>query len=372
MLEYLDDVYYNGCVPYKAFLINSFDGGIDGKHIYIMGSGVESFLAYNLLKDRTTILGFVDNNLRVVGERSLDGGTYNAVEAVYGKDACIVIATSRKYLNNNRWKLLLHNVDKYSMFFGNNCINFEDDDMDLLVKSVNKSVFSSVMEKNFPPMNNVSIRTQAFLEPFVYMLTSTLYWGGIYKHIKRKQFKNLLEIGPGRGILSWMVNKSCKVEELAWQVYSKDEADKLEDQEYYNIYNDIKKDKKIELIAGITEDPKFDIDKKYDCIIMTEVMEHFTTNPVTVLKKIGTWMHENSLLCVSTPNWGALHIYESYKELPEYSEIVDTKFEAYHPGHTYQFSKQEMDEIFEEAGFKVVSYELTETKNHSYIVKLKN
>ena len=104
---------------------------------------------------------------------------------------------------------------------------------------------------------------------------------------------------------------------------------------------------------------------------MTEVMEHFTTNPVTILKKVGTWMHKDSVLCVSTPDWGALHIYESYKELPEYSEIVGTKFEDYYPGHTYQFSKQEMDEVFEEAGFEVISYELTETKNHSYIVKLK-
>lgn len=135
MLECLGGVYYSGNRHYKAFLLNSCGKEIkECKEIYIMGSGQESFMAYNLLKDRVKVLGMIDNNDKLAGKPAVCGGVYRSIKEVYGDDVCIVIATRRKYLIN-----------------------------------------------------------------------STTFWEPVFDYISRFKFMSCLEIGPGRGLLSYMI-----------------------------------------------------------------------------------------------------------------------------------------------------------------------
>lgn len=374
MLECLGGVYYSGNRHYKAFLLNSCGKEIkECKEIYIMGSGQESFMAYNLLKDRVKVLGMIDNNDKLAGKPAVCGGVYRSIKEVYGDDVCIVIATRRKYLNNNRWQMLVHNVEKYSLFFVVECADLNITDIKL-AEAINSCVFNTGLETDLPPVNNVHISARFFLNPIEYLINSTTFWEPVFDYISRFKFKSCLEIGPGRGLLSYVIRESSGcINKLDWIVYEKHERDTLENQEWYNCYNKINKTSTdINVIKGIVEKPSFDIKGKYDLIIMTEVLEHFTTRPDAVIRKMRTWLNKDGVICISTPDYEPLHIYETYTEMPEYVETEGNTEEYFYTGHTYQYRKGELDTIFRGAGLEIVIYQLSASGHHNYVLKQKD
>lgn len=369
MIECLGNVYHKGTINYKAFLLNASGCSIEFQNdIYIMGSGEESFIAYNLLKDKVNIKGMIDNNTAIKGKKSLCGVPYRTVREVYSEKSCIVVATPRKHLNNNRWQLLIHGIDNYCLFFINECADIDSGEQ-YVMDAINKSVFINGFEHDLPPVNNVSALNQYFLSPIDYLLSSTCMWHPGFEYlIKMRQCNSLLEIGPGRGIFTYMLTQINRdISNVDWCVYESHEKDCLENQEYYNIFNALVQcGVHINILKGMIEKPSYNIEKKYDLIVMTEVIEHFTTNPQNVIKKMCSWLNKKGVICISTPDYSPLHIYEHLDEMPEYNDDSEM---FYYVGHTYQYRKEELDKIFQMEGLEVLLYEKSMFGHHNYILQ---
>ena len=109
---------------------------------------------------------------------------------------------------------------------------------------------------------------------------------------------------------------------------------------------------------------------KYDLIIMTEVFEHFVLNPINTLLKIASALKNHGKLIITTPNWGHLHIYKSWSELPNSSTInINRYLELNECGHTYQYSRTELESIFEKSKLIVRKYELSDSNNHNFLLE---
>ena len=130
--------------------------------------------------------------------------------------------------------------------------------------------------------------------------------------------------------------------------------------------------KQIGIQYGYIERDEYVILKKYDLIVMTEVFEHFALNPVKTIKKLSRALEKNGRFVLTTPNWGHVHIYDSWTELPE-SEEVDIKryLQLTKCVHTYQYRKDELLSIFEKAELTVERYELSDENNHNFVLKRK-
>ena len=94
----------------------------------------------------------------------------------------------------------------------------------------------------------------------------------------------------------------------------------------------------------------------FDRIYLTEVLEHFNFHPLITLRKIRDHLSENGKLYLSTPDaaeWGRVDKYYtaiSDIPLPDKSmQIIDD--------HIYQYNKDELLLLLNEAGFSVDKFD---------------
>lgn len=104
--------------------------------------------------------------------------------------------------------------------------------------------------------------------------------------------KNVLEMGYGDGILTSY---------LAFQKRSK--LDLIEGSELL-VKKAQKKHRNINIINELFEN--YNPEKKYDVIIASHVLEH-VDNPVEILRKIKSWMHNKSICVIHVPNRNSYH-----------------------------------------------------------------
>lgn len=117
-------------------------------------------------------------------------------------------------------------------------------------------------------------------------------------------------------------------------------------------------------------------DGLYDKIIFTEILEHLYYNPVPTLKKLHDKLAYNGCLYLSTPDsnsmWGKINKYYKtiedmpyphYKDKPDFNTIDE---------HIYQYNKQELEQIIEQAGFIIKKFSLTdrEYRGNHFCLKL--
>ena len=126
----------------------------------------------------------------------------------------------------------------------------------------------------------------------------------------------------------------------------------------------------IMLEKGYIESDRYQLTKQYDAIIMTEVFEHWVTNPLPVMKKLAAALKSDGRVFLTTPNWGHLYMYDSWKDMKDYKDLKsEEQYLSMYAGHTYQYSRAELDEIFALAGLEVVKYALSDSNNHNYLLE---
>lgn len=111
---------------------------------------------------------------------------------------------------------------------------------------------------------------------------------------------------------------------------------------------------------------------KFDLIICTEVIEHFNFNPVRSLVKMRELLDEFGHIVLSTPSaesWGrTTKYYTSLDEIPNFTGEKVTFIDD----HIWQYTKEELESLFEDANLKIVKYELSEGVNgffhHCYLL----
>ena len=79
-----------------------------------------------------------------------------------------------------------------------------------------------------------------------------------------------------------------------------------------------------------------------------------------------SWLNKKGVICISTPDYSPLHIYEHLDEMPEYNDDSEM---LYYVGHTYQYRKEELDKIFQMEGLEVLLYEKSMLGHHNYILQ---
>lgn len=175
--------------------------------------------------------------------------------------------------------------------------------------------------------------------------------------------KTMLEIGPGKGLFSAVVHRMNSCIQIEWLMFDMMDKSVEAVEGRYNWWPA----NMFRAYFGMIEEPQYKIDKKFDIIVMTEVMEHFSANPRAALCKIADMLEEDGELYLSTPDWGHLPIYDTYYDIPDFTSVEE--YRAAYIGHSYQYTKAELFQILDECGLRVERYALTDGNNHNLLVR---
>lgn len=151
----------------------------------------------------------------------------------------------------------------------------------------------------------------------------------IKKYLDKKEYKAILEIGPGRsgGMIKYFAdNKDKRVECVEISKYASE----------YLMNN------KIKTFNGQIFD--FTSTGKFDLIIATEVIEH-EPDPARFIKSVYSLLNNNGLFFLSTGNMGSLRAQFNGKEW----YYMDP------PAHVSYFNKDNIRQVLINSGFKDVS-----------------
>lgn len=99
---------------------------------------------------------------------------------------------------------------------------------------------------------------------------------------------------------------------------------------------------------------KFETDKKYDVIIMGDIIEHVSA-PIDALKKAHSLMAPGGVLWISTPNYNS-----AYTRLMKYEDPMWNQ-----KNHFTYFSYETMVPFFDAEGLEVVRYDISDRYNGS-------
>lgn len=192
----------------------------------------------------------------------------------------------------------------------------------------------------------------------------------IYDFLKGHPDAKILEIGPGWGLMSFVIARLFPKVEIDWLLYGNKgkefvgtyEAGLSKVRDYSKSINTITYGI-IELDYSVVEE------NMYDLVVMTEVFEHFVLNPVDTMSIIRKSLKNGGRMVLTTPNWGHLTTYNSWKNLPTKLEINDERYmDLKECGHVYQYSKEELMEIFKEANWNIEKYDISESNNHNFLI----
>lgn len=387
-VEYLDFVSYQKTMQKCAFLFSTDDDLEtlkNEKNVYLFGTGLESYQARTILERKgIKIDGYLDNFKENQG-KSINGILVNNPYDYFKKvDGVVVIAVPRQHINYVRLQLMIYNIERYSIFFIEDFHSFSNDMLQQIHEYIMDGVNWIGLDKRkmldaVPYVQISSGLDGAKLGNLNYLLYSTTWSNHVYKWLF-EEYKNIeemievLEIGPGHGLLSYVLKRIKRNINLEWICFdSKDKVSRESNENYERSLEKIRElypEDSIILNKGFFESDEYKLEKKYDLIIMTEVFEHFVTNPLTLTKKISSALKLGGKLYLTTPDWGHLYMYESWKEMKDYSEFEsEEQYLSMYAGHTYQYSKAELDEIFQLAGLKVVKYALSDARNHNYLLE---
>ncbi len=369
-IDFIDIIRYEAGWPYAAFLIAD-EEKIHDKEVVIFGVGNE---AYNVCKFLTNkgidIKGFVNNDSMMKGKLFCGHKILHAQE-IWGQDYYVIVAmTQLRYANEVIWQLKVHGYQDYGLAFVDRFHRFDNDVLHNYIMEVFNNILCDGKQMNqiCAPIPNVG--PQGTILRSIPELCWTTTWSNeiidwIYeKHGNGNDEKlDMLEIGPGKGVLSLVVKKINESININWLMYETNEQSEKAVQGRYTSYPA----NQFPCYYGMIENPKYHIEEKFDLIVMTEVMEHFNTNPIPVFQKIAGMLKENGRLYVSTPNGPHLFIYDDWKQMPDYLDVEHYE----HIGHAYQYTKNEMDDLFEKCGLEIERYALADSNNHNCILKRK-
>lgn len=388
-LEYLGKTVYR-----KQNLMQGFYIGIKAdlemlkeskkKIVLFGGTGDNGFFAETLLAQKgVNVYGYADNSAKLQGKTLRGKIIYSPYEIINNDEFFVIIATSNSNINYMRLQLLAHGMKDYGIFLETMHHDFQEENEELqerLMNAINILCFEGEDEESALPHVGIAIGGDgAKLGDVNWLLMSTIWshWAYLWieEILEKEKKKKILEVGPGFGLMSLVFLEKYKEIQIDWAIYgeSSNSLEAMPGKGYAKGLKKIKKqyEQQIKERWGQIELDNLTLEQqKYELIIMTEVFEHFVLNPVSTLRKLVDALREDGYLILTTPNWGHVHIYNSWKDMPEKEAISEEEyFSLAKCGHTYQYTKDELEEIIRRANLKVVRYELSDSNNHNYILQ---
>lgn len=185
----------------------------------------------------------------------------------------------------------------------------------------------------------------------------------IYKLGRRAAQLKYLEIGAGTGIMSFALKKllgekisidwlDVPVKETYWQENSTGH------------FQELMKKYGVRQFHGYVEtDESFPTgmaQKKYDCIVLAQVMEHFIFRPSDVFRRLADLLTPKGMIYVAVPNDYRFYNVRSWKEMPSAAELDQAARERRIAindfGHFHEYSKEQAEEVFEAAALETIYY----------------
>lgn len=364
--------YYNGRYSTSLYLLSAWnEDELRKKRIVIFGGGIIGHLAQIELGRRDIpVYGYVDNNPYLHGRKIGSTAILSPYEFVPPPRTNVhfVVCVATKSINTVRLQLERNGILDYSI-----CCELTSFWWDDSGKNMNELVDKSIniLAAHYDVPLKKYEDTYCPLGQIQYSLNSVRFWHPIAEWIidSLKNDDNILDLGPGAGMLSVMIRTANRNVPISWLNYG-----------YENAWNNAKMfdyisngGKNGKLMSGYLENLEEQIEGSYSLIIMTEVMEHFVCNPVPTLKKISNALKENGTLYLSTPNWEHYLIYKSWKDMPLFQDMGSYQKLSEGMGeHIYQYSKEELFEVIEAAGLVVMRYEESSGINQNLIIKRKS
>ena len=376
-LKYIETVKMGGKAP-RALFILSDEEKIKNSKIAIFGTGIEAYLTYMYMSNIGIEVSCFLNNDSKLEHRKFCGREILRPFNVISQDYYIIISVGElKFYNEILWQLKAYHNNNYAVVFIDSFHDFSGTSQNLqnaVMEEINRILCNGKsMEEIVAPSINVGNSLKIFKE--INELCWTTTWSNQliawmfekyrYEGMPQNEIK-LLEIGPGKGLFSAMVHNINAKIDINWLMFEMEEESNIAVKDRYTWYPA----NLFKTYYGKIEKPEYSIDDKYDIIIMTEVFEHFVLNPIPTMKKIASFLKEDGEIYFSTPNWGHLPIYESYRDMPLSLEEEDYK--DMYIGHSYQYNRQELESIFDECGLYIEKYGLSDSNNHNAILKHKN
>lgn len=374
MLQYLgycphslnqNEAYLLGVVPIEE---------MSNKNIIIFGAGAYGVYAANLLRDHGIFVKAFCSNYKTEW-----GKLHHSIEIIKPTDAfkmenAYFIVAAISGCETFQRQLLSKNIYDFSVFFLDSIGNISNP---ILAETIRYSLIPTVMSKFFTEGRNPSQVSIMDYHKAVSRQFKSLRYSEIVLNKYVSDFlqihnpKKMLDIGPGNGLSSYVLCYLCENLDTAWICLSNGEKHMEEG------FIDATGSKfPVRKYFGQIENPNFLLDEKFDLIIFTEIMEHLQCNPVPTVKKIAEMLSDDGYIIFSTPE-EHLNNYDSYVEMPNYESLEKyermTEFGA--PvymdlsfPHTYIYSKQELEEIFGEAGLEIKFYHQTAPFQPQHII----
>lgn len=194
------------------------------------------------------------------------------------------------------------------------------------------------------------------------------FWLNLPKWIYENKEKGKcvgLDIGCAYGTLALFCKKT-----LDCEMYCIDFIDVYRDKNLFKNYN-------ITFAINNIEFDLFPWDMKFDFVIFTETLEHFTFNPIPTLKKIHSILSKDGLLYLSTPDaaeWGRVtKVYNNIIDMPPPKKGIPLPTQKFDlkDGHVYQYTKEELFHILDESGFQVEKFDYSPSHKRHFNLTLK-
>ena len=384
IIESLGKLWYGNARCFHGFLLSmkSELKDIKNKKIVILGCGQEGYVLSNLLKNLgVEIYAYVDNSLRIQ-DKQFGNIKIASPYDYFDSDVYIIAAVVPKSIATVRLQFMTHHITDYSLFLIRNYNDIGDEYPELnelIYGALNTVCFKNeTVESALPHIGFCSGQDTGSLGALDYLISSEekIYPEFIWTYNFVNENKNIkaLEIGPGLGFMSLVLLRASSDMQMKWINFGDPNSvfwnkNSVWDRGLRKIANEF--ENRVVGINGYIEMNDFEIEGKYDMIILTEVFEHFALNPLKTIEKIKNALTENGIIALSTPDWGHVPIWENWEKMPTCDEVsVNEYLQLTKCVHSYQYSKNELLDIFDRVGLKVKDYVRTEVGVHNFLLSL--
>ncbi len=345
----------------------------NGKKIVFFGSTPESYLYWVILKEHGIEPDFACD---VYCEHSFSNHgiqmrPYWELLAEPDKYYFIITIPKRVHIHGVMKQLFYAGIDEFGIIYSEWSKDFKSKNQNELqiafYDSINEVFSLEPLFVNYTKLEN--LRRTA--------LEGAGFWDVLYMSIyklckQKKDSLKYLEIGAGTGIMSFSLKKllgeqikiewfDVPVQENYWQENSTDHFKKL--MRKYNIHQHL---------GYIEADNFFLSDKKYDCIVLAQVMEHFIYNPVPTLTRLTKLLSRNGYIYIAVPFDHKFYNVRSWQEMPTYDELSEEersrRILINNYGHFHEYSYEQAVEVFAKAGLEIFYYRWN-SPIHFFILK---
>lgn len=335
-----------------------------GKKIVFFGSTPESYMYWLILQEHGIKPDYACDTYCEISFSNHGIQMRPYWELLAEKDKCYFIITipKRVHIPGVMKQLFYAGIDEFGIVYSQWSKDFKSSDQKLLqdafYDSINEVFSQESFFCNYGKLENLR-RTALEGAGFWDVLYMSIF--KLYKNKKYgKQPIRYLEIGAGTGIMSFSLKKllgesiqmdwfDVPAKENYWQENSTD------------YFKSLMKKYDISQYLGYIESDNFPVPpKKYDCIVLAQVMEHFIYNPVPTFKRLASLLTRQGHIYVAVPFDHRFYNVRSWEEMPAYDELDDeqrqrrTLINDY--GHFHEYSYEQAVEVFEKAGLEVFYY----------------